>query len=177
MNRRYFLGALLTAVATPSAIARSQENGKKYQLSLFHTHTDEYLEITYRIGSQYQRGALRKLNYFLRDYRTDEITVMDPSLFDLLYSLQRRAGNIGGTYEVVSAYRSRETNEELRRTSRRVAKNSLHMTGQALDLRLRHTSTRTLRDAAVSLQSGGVGYYRRADFVHVDTGEVRRWGA
>ena len=177
MNRRHFLGSLLTVSLAPSAFARNREPDKKYRLNLHHTHTDESLELVYRVGSQYQRGALKKLNYFLRDYRTDDIAVIDPALYDMLYLLQHRVRNYDAPFEIVSAYRSLETNEELRRTSSAVAKNSLHIKGQALDIRLRRTRTSALRDAAIGLQRGGVGYYRRADFVHVDTGEIRRWSA
>ncbi len=219
MNRRVFLGALLTVSLTPNAFAAKRQTHKihgkkpdrkpqqivqrrsthersvpqrstrtetveqiernetKYYLSLHHTHTDEHLEIAYRIGPEYDRGALRRLNYFLRDYRTDEVTFIDPRLYDLLFLMQRRVGNPDSSFEIVSAYRTSETNEELRRTSHRVAKNSLHLTGQALDIRLERTSTRNLRDVAIDLERGGVGYYPGRDFVHIDTGEVRRWGA
>lgn len=177
MNRRHFLGALMSTTLAPSAFARPREPDKKYHLALRHTHTDEHLELIYRIGSQYQLGAIKKLNYFLRDYRTDEIAVIDPALFDMLYLLRHRVRNFDTPFEIVSAYRSEETNEELRRASSGVAKNSLHMRGQALDIRLRRTRTSTLRDAAIGLQQGGVGYYRRSNFVHIDTGEIRRWGA
>jgi|WetSurSiteA1Bulk_404760.scaffolds.fasta_scaffold68603_1 uncharacterized protein YcbK (DUF882 family) len=216
MNRRVFLGALLTVSLTPNAFAAKRQTHKilpkkpdrksqqivqrrstlersvpqrsartetvernetKCYLSLHHTHTDEHLEIAYRIGPEYDRGALRRLNYFLRDYRTDEVTFIDPRLYDLLFLMQRRVGNPDSSFEIVSAYRTFETNEELRRTSDRVAKNSLHLTGQALDIRLERTSTRNLRDVAIDLERGGVGYYPGRDFVHIDTGEVRRWGA
>ncbi len=151
--------------------------GRPYYLSLHHTHTDEVIEIAYRIGPLYQRSALRRLNYFLRDYRTDEVAFIDPRLYDLLYLIQQRTGNGDSTFEIVSAYRSIETNEELRRVSSHVARNSLHMSGQALDIRLQHTNTRSVRNAAIELASGGVGFYPGADFVHIDTGEVRYWGA
>lgn len=151
--------------------------GQPYYLSLHHTHTDEVIEIAYRVGPVYQRSALKRLNYFLRDYRTEEIAYIDPRLFDMLYLIQQRTSNRDSTFEIVSAYRSIETNEELRRVSSRVARNSLHTTGQALDIRLRSTSIRSVRNAAIELGGGGVGYYPSADFVHIDTGEVRYWGA
>jgi len=102
---------------------------------------------------------------------------MDPKLLDLLYDIDQRTGYSNGVFEVLSAYRSPRTNAMLRRTSRRVARNSLHMAGQALDIRLEGASTRRVRDSALALGRGGVGFYARSDFVHVDTGSVRRWGA
>lgn len=162
---------------TPSPVARAPETtlGRAYYLSLLHTHTEEALEIAYRIGGEYQRSALRRLNYFLRDYRTDEVAFIDPRLYDMLYLIQQRTGNPDGTFEIVSAYRSIETNEELRRYSSHVARNSFHLSGQALDIRLQRTSTRAVRNAALDLERGGVGYYPASDFVHIDTGDVRHW--
>jgi uncharacterized protein YcbK (DUF882 family) len=175
MNRRHFLGLALSAVATP-VLAKKQNNQPRI-LTLHHLHTDEKIEVVYRIGDRYQRDGLQKLNSFLRDFRTGDVAVMDPKLFDLLYDIERRLGHPGGSFEIVSGYRSPRTNAMLRKTSRRVASNSLHMSGKALDIRLSSTSTRRIRDSAVSLRRGGVGYYPRSNFVHVDTGSVRRWGA
>jgi len=175
MNRRHFLGLALSAVATP-ALARKQNNQQRI-LSLHHLHTDEKIRVAYRIGDRYQRDALHKLNSFLRDFRTGDVAVIDPELFDLLYDIDQRLGYPGGSIEIVSAYRSPRTNAMLRKTSRRVARNSLHMSGKALDIRFSSASTRRVRDSAVSLGRGGVGFYPRSDFVHVDTGSVRRWGA
>ncbi len=131
----------------------------------------------YRIGDYYQRDALQKLNYFMRDHKTGEITVFDPRLFDLLYDIERRLGYPAGPIEVLSAYRSPRTNARLRRVSRRAARNSLHMYGKAVDIRLPGTSVRRVRDSAISLSRGGVGFYPGSNFVHVDTGSVRRWVA
>jgi uncharacterized protein YcbK (DUF882 family) len=175
MNRRYFLGLALSAVAT-SALAKKQNN-KRRILSLRNLHTNERISVAYRIGDHYQRDALHKLNNFLRDFRTGDAAVMDPKLFDLLYDIDRRLGHSDGSFEILSAYRSPRTNAMLRKTSRGVARNSLHMSGKALDIRCSSTSTSRIRDSAVSLGRGGVGFYSRSDFVHVDTGSVRRWGA
>lgn len=175
MNRRQFLGLALSTAVTP-AFAKKQSTQPRI-LSLRHRHTDENLRVAYRIGDQYQRDGLQRLNRFLRDYRTGDVTVIDPKLFDLLYDIQRRVGNPDGTFEIFSAYRSPATNASLRKASRRVARHSLHMTGEALDIRLVSTPTRRVRDAAIALGRGGVGFYPKSDFVHVDTGEVRRWGA
>jgi uncharacterized protein YcbK (DUF882 family) len=146
-------------------------------LSLHHLHTDERISVAYRIGEHYQRSALKSLNHFLRDFRTGDETAIDPQLFDLLHDVKVRLGHNDGTFEIISGYRSPRTNAMLRRASSGVAKRSLHMTGQALDVRLTETPTRNIRDAALTLSRGGVGFYPRSDFVHLDTGKVRRWGA
>ncbi|WP_295884937.1 DUF882 domain-containing protein [uncultured Thiohalocapsa sp.] len=176
MNRRYFLGAAL-AVASAPAFARHSASADVRTLSLHHLHTDERLSVAYRIGDNYQRSALQRLNHFLRDFRTGDETAIDPQLFDLLYDVKRRLGHDDGTFEIISGYRSPRTNNRLRRTSSGVARRSLHMTGQAIDVRLTEMPTRNIRDAALTLSRGGVGYYPRSDFVHLDTGRVRRWGA
>ena len=180
MNRRYFLGMALSAAAAPVAASpffsrRSAERPRV--LSFRHLHTDEWVDVTYRIGDTYQRSALLRLNQFFRDFRTGDVTTMDPQLFDILYDLKLRLGDPDARFDVISAYRSPATNARLRKASSGVAKNSLHLHGQAIDVRFPDLSTRRLRDAAVSLGRGGVGYYRRSDFVHLDTGAVRSWGA
>ncbi len=175
MNRRYFLGLALSAAAAPAFARKSSERPRV--LSFHHMHTDERLSVTYRIGDRYQRSALQKINEFLRDFRTGETIAIDPQLMDVLYDVKGSLGDVDARYEILSAYRSPHTNSMLRRTSRGVAKNSLHMTGKAIDIRFPDLPTRKIRDAAVALGRGGVGYYPRSDFVHVDTGKVRRWGA
>jgi len=175
MNRRYFLGLALSAVTIP-ALAKKKNNQPRI-VSLHHLHTDEKIEIVYRIGDRYQRDALKRLNEFLRDFRTGDIATIDPKLFDLLFDINRRLGYPDGSFEILSGYRSPVTNAMLRKASRRVARNSLHMSGKAIDIRSSGASTRRVRDSALSLRRGGVGFYSRSDFVHVDTGSVRRWGA
>lgn len=175
MKRRHFLGLALSIAATPAVAKAPLERPRT--ISLRHLHTDEKITVTYRIGERYQRPALHKLNWFLRDFRTQDVTVIDPKLFDILYDINARLGDPEGRFEILSGYRSAQTNAMLRRNSDGVARNSLHMSGQALDLRLESVSTRRICECAVALSRGGVGHYRSADFVHVDTGEVRRWGA
>jgi uncharacterized protein YcbK (DUF882 family) len=175
MKRRHFLGLALSLAATPSLARTTTE--KPRTLSLRHLHTDEKLTVTYRIGDRYQRPALHKLNWFLRDFRTQDVTVIDPKLFDIVYDINARLGNPEGVVEILSGYRSPETNAMLRRSSSGVARNSLHMTGQALDIRHDYAGTRAICECAVALALGGVGNYPGADFVHIDTGEVRRWGS
>lgn len=175
MNRRHFLGLALSAVAI-SAQAKKQSNKPRF-LSLHHLHTEKKIKVAYRIGDRYQRDALRKLNHFLSDFRTGDVAAIDPKLFDLLYDIDRRLGRPGGSIEILSAYRSPQTNAMLRKTSRGVARTSLHMSGKAVDIRFSRASTRQIRDSAIALGRGGVGFYSRSDFVHVDTGTIRRWGA
>jgi uncharacterized protein YcbK (DUF882 family) len=174
MNRRHFLGLALSAAVAP-AFAKTRNNDQPRILTLRQLHTDERLRIAYRIGDHYQRDALQKLNRLLRDHRTDETVAMDPRLFDLLYDLQMRAGHPDAEFEIFSAYRSAKTNAMLRRASRGVARRSLHMDGKAIDIRLSGCSNRRVKDAAIALRRGGVGYYPRSSFVHVDTGPVRTW--
>jgi uncharacterized protein YcbK (DUF882 family) len=176
MNRRHFLGLALSAVTVP-AFAKNKNNDQTRTLRLRHLHTDETLRIAYRVGDHYQRDALQRLNNFMRDHRSGDATAMDPRLFDLLYDLQVRAGHPDAEFEIFSAYRSPKTNAMLRRTSSRVARRSLHMSGKALDIRLAGVSNRRVRDNAVALGRGGVGYYPRSSFVHIDTGPVRTWRA
>jgi uncharacterized protein YcbK (DUF882 family) len=176
MNRRYFLGAGLAVASAPVWARRSIDTDVR-TLSLHHLHTDERMSVAYRIGDHYQRSALKRLNHFLRDFRTGDETAIDPQLFDLLYDIKQRLGHADGTFEIISGYRSPRTNAMLRRTSSGVARRSLHMTGQAIDVRLTETPTRNIRDAALTLSRGGVGFYSRSDFVHLDTGRVRQWGA
>jgi len=143
-------------------------------LSFLHTHTDKRLTVTYYRDGAYVPEALAELNRFLFDFRTGDVVEIDPALFDILHSLQQATGSTG-TFEVISAYRSPETNEMLRRRSSGVAKRSQHVLGKAIDVRLTDVDTSILRDVALSMKSGGVGYYPGSNFIHVDTGRVRRW--
>jgi uncharacterized protein YcbK (DUF882 family) len=179
MNRRYFIGLGLSSMAmglAPPAFARSRDKAVVRALTLHHLHTDERLSLTYRTGDNYHRDALRRLNHFLRDFRTGGEIAIDPRLFDMMYEVQTRVGRHDGVFEIIGGYRSPKTNAMLRRTSSGVAKRSLHMSGQAVDIRLRGSSLRHVRDTAVRMGRGGVGYYPRSDFVHLDTGRVRNWG-
>ncbi|UCE32877.1 MAG: DUF882 domain-containing protein [Burkholderiales bacterium] len=142
-------------------------------LSFYHTHTGERRVVEYYASGRYQPDALDELNRLLRDFRTGEAIEMDAKLFDLLYGVSLAVGR--GTFEIVSGYRSPKTNAMLRQRSGGVAKKSLHMQGRAIDVRLSGRDTRRMRDAAIALRAGGVGYYARSNFVHLDTGRVRRW--
>ncbi len=144
------------------------------QLSFYHTHTHERLDIVYFENGEYVDSALEEINRYLGDFRTGDITIMDPGLLDLIYDIRETLGS-HGTYEVISAYRSPETNEMLRATGGGVARNSQHLLGTAIDVRLEDIPIAVLRDTALAMQRGGVGFYKQSDFVHIDTGRVRRW--
>jgi len=144
------------------------------RLRFHHTHTNEKISVVYYANNRYLSAGLKKATRFLRDFRAGEIHPIDPKLFDYLYAAQL-ATRSRGVFEVISGYRSATTNAMLRRVSRNVAKRSLHTTGKAIDVRLTDIDTEALRDAVLALKLGGVGYYRKPDFVHLDTGRVRSW--
>lgn len=174
-SRRSFLGGLASfsalALARPAVALPTRE---ERLLSFFNTHTGERLSLPYFADGAYLGGALRRLDTFLRDHRTGEQHPIDPALFDLLHEL-RQATGAKGPFQVISCYRSAATNARLRASGGGVARGSLHLQGRAIDIRLSDVRTTVLRDAARELGQGGVGYYRRSDFVHVDTGRVRTW--
>jgi uncharacterized protein YcbK (DUF882 family) len=143
-------------------------------LSFYHTHTHESLDIVYYENGDYVDSSFAQINEFLKDFRTGDVTEMEPALFDILFDLRRDLGS-DAAYEVISAYRSPATNEMLRANGSGVARQSQHLLGTAIDVRLRGTRTSELRDKAWEMQRGGVGYYEKSDFVHIDTGRVRRW--
>ena len=168
------LAALPLALPFSSATAGTAGTAK-YQLKFRHTHTDELLDVVFRDNRGYIAPAIQRMNWLLRDHRSGEMIHMDPQLFDILHALRARCG--GETFEIISGYRSPLTNASLRSHRRGVAKNSLHMDGRAIDVRLVGFDTARLSQAAVDLGLGGVGYYPKADFLHVDTGDFRTWGA
>jgi uncharacterized protein YcbK (DUF882 family) len=146
---------------------------KARALDFVHTHTGERLSVEYYDGG-YLPDALTTVNHFLRDFRTGDVHTIDPGLLDLLHHLTHLTGSIR-PFQVISGYRSPATNEMLRHRSEGVASGSLHMQGQAIDIRLADVPLATLRNAALVTRRGGVGYYPASDFVHVDTGRVRTW--
>jgi uncharacterized protein YcbK (DUF882 family) len=172
MNRKFTaLAVLFTLLSLPSAFGNISD---ARMLKFYHTHTGEQIEVTYFSNGAYRDEALDRLNRFLSDWRNGQGRAIDPDLMDILWDIQQVTGS-RDTYEVISAYRSPETNAMLRSRSSGVAKNSQHLHGKAIDVRLRGVDTRMLRDTALELQRGGVGYYAKSDFVHVDTGRVRSW--
>ena len=170
--------AAVVVLLALTAILPAAQNGaappEQRRLAFFHTHTGETLDIVYaRDGSQLA-PALDRINEFLADFRTDDVGVMDPALLDILFDLRESLGS-DEAFEVISAYRSPATNEMLRSQTTGVARDSQHLLGKAIDVRLRGTATSRLRDAAMAMERGGVGYYPDSDFVHIDTGRVRSW--
>ena len=147
----------------------------EHRLLLYHLHTQERIDIVYRRGETYIPDAVAQLDHFLRDHRTGDVINLDPRLFDLLSDLTSAVGRSGTEIDIVCGYRTPWSNEFLRRTSTGVAKHSQHMLGEAIDIRIPGVSTARLRDAALSLHRGGVGFYPQSQFVHVDLGPVRRW--
>ena len=180
----WVMGAVLFLIAAGGAGAQSRglepqesraQDNQNHLLRLYNTHTGERMEIAYRRGEQYVPGALAKLDYFLRDHRTGDIRHFDPRLYDILYDLTVSIGHPGGDIDIVCGYRTSTTNESLRAHTTGVAKNSLHIQAEAIDLRMPGIDTLKLRQAALALRRGGVGYYPHSDFIHVDTGRVRQW--
>lgn len=183
-HRRQFLGhslgvahVAMASVLLPGA-ARAfapASSADARRLSFNHLHTRERTALVYALGSDFLPKALTHLNHFLRDHYTGEVGVMDPELYHLLHRVRRELGT-DLPFHVISGYRSPATNETLRTTrGGGVARRSLHMDGKAIDVRLPGVALSDLRDAAKSLKAGGVGYYPRDNFVHIDTGRVRSW--
>ncbi len=144
-------------------------------LDFLHTHTGEQLlGVEYFTGFRYVPSALEEVNHCLRDWRNDQIHPIDPALLDILHGLAQATGT-RQPFQIISGYRSPVTNAMLRSQSTKVSSNSLHMQGRAIDIRLPDVPLSRLRQAALSLQRGGVGYYPASNFVHVDTGRVRSW--
>ena len=167
------LGLVLTAY---TSLSQGTTATGERELSFYHTHTGKRLNVVYWQDGDYVDSALTKINAFLSDFRTGDLVEMDPALLDVIYDVRASLGS-KGTYQIISAYRSPETNEMLRNrgASSGVARKSQHVLGKAIDVRLEGVRTADLRDAAIRLQRGGVGYYEKSDFVHMDTGRVRRW--
>lgn len=168
--------AAAAVVITSDNLQTAVANGDTRALSLHHTHTNEDLTITFKRNGRYDEEGLKKLNWFLRDWRTDEPTKMDPKLFDIVWEVHREL-NASAPVQIISAYRSPKTNAMLRRRSRGVARFSQHMLGRAMDFYIPHVRLEDIRVAGLRLQRGGVGYYPTSGspFVHLDTGNVRHW--
>ena len=143
-------------------------------LSFYNTHTHERLTVIYKNGDSYVPAAMDKISIIMRDHRTGDIHPIDPKLMDFLYDLLTEVGNHVEVH-IISGYRSQATNKKLRHKSKGVASRSQHMQGKALDFRLPGTDTAVLRDTARAMKRGGVGYYRKLDFVQIDIGRVRYW--
>ena len=167
----------MVADAVASANASVTSLSQQFTLRLKNLHTGESLDVVYRVGDTYLPEALAQLNYFLRDHNTEDVIHYDPKEFDVLHSLMARLHKPNGVIDVVCGYRTPETNASLRHGTSRsgVAEHSQHMAGKAIDIRVPGVSTVRLRNAALSLHEGGVGYYPIHQFVHVDVRPVREW--
>jgi uncharacterized protein YcbK (DUF882 family) len=166
-------GAAALGHAIP-ALALADAKGAR-RLGFKHLHTGEALDVAYWENGAYVPDALASVNHVLRDWRTNQVHAIEPKLLDLLTALQTKLGKTE-RFEVICGYRSPATNAMLHERSGEVATHSLHLVGQAIDIHLPGVELASLRDAAQSLQLGGVGYYPESDFVHVDIGRVRHWG-
>ncbi|MCA3712031.1 MAG: DUF882 domain-containing protein [Phenylobacterium sp.] len=173
IGRRHLLAGAL-GLATPSLIAGGASAAAPRRLSLLNLHTGEKLAATYFEAGRYLPDALAALNHVLRDHRTGEAYAMAPGLLDLVAVLAGRFG-ASDAVQVISGYRSPASNAALHARSGGVATRSLHMQGMAMDIRIPGVALASLRDAALALGRGGVGFYPASDFVHVDVGRVRRW--
>ncbi len=186
VTRRKILGfGAMTAAALvagpvikPAAAAmfngRDERMEGARRISFRNSHTGEIFSGVYRVGDKYLPDAFDRINIVLRDFRSNELFPIDPRVIDIIYAVHQKTGRTD-PYEVLSGYRCPKTNANLRKNSEGVAKNSLHMTGQAIDLRLPGFATREVRNIATNLKAGGVGFYAKSDFVHMDTGDVRSW--
>ena len=166
---------LLTPLLGHGGTESASPTAHEYRLGFYHTHTGEHLDVVYRRGPVFLPEAMKKLDIFLRDHRTGEVHHFDPRLFDLLSELVLAAGRPNAEIDVVCGYRTPRSNDFLRTHTSGVASQSLHMQAEAIDIRLPGIKTSKVRDIALTLGRGGVGYYPGSDFVHVDVGRVRRW--
>ena len=144
------------------------------RLTLVNLHTQEYLDVDYCRGAEYVPGSMSAIAALLRDFRSGEMHPIDPALLDHLYEVAQNLG-VEPVFGVISGYRSPQTNRALRLRTSGVARHSLHLEGRAIDLRLHGVDSATVAGCARDMRRGGVGYYRRSDFVHLDTGAYRTW--
>lgn len=173
MNKsKAFIQTILLCLLT-SMFSTHSSFAKDRVLNLYNIHTKENLSVVYKTNNRYNQSALKKLNYFLRDWRRNEPTKMDPALFDLLWEVTKEVGATGKTIHVFSGYRSKKTNDALRRRGRKTARTSQHINGKAIDFKISGVSPSKVRAAALKKHAGGVGHY--ANFSHLDTGSVRHW--
>jgi len=168
------VGATLSGLALAEGKLVGETPRPERAIELFNTHTSETVSVVYRRGADYDSAALEKLHHVMRDHRNGEAHDIDVGLYDQLYDLAVAARR-DARYDIISGYRSPESNSKMAAASRGVAKHSLHMQGRAIDVRLHHCSCADLRDLALAAAKGGVGYYNRSDFVHLDTGRFRTW--
>lgn len=169
-----FGGAAAGLALLPGSALASVSTSRPRILTLNNLHTGETLKTEFFNGKSYDRDELARLNHFFRDYRANKIKTIDPSLFDQLYRLQAML-ETRKPVQLISGYRSLTTNNMLREKGSGVAKHSYHTLGQAMDFHIEGISLSNIRKAALKMRAGGVGYYPRSNFVHIDTGPVRHW--
>lgn len=179
LDRRSFIKMGILAAAagvTPGAVfaERRVSIPREKSLAFYNIHTGEGLRTVYWAEGEYLSEAMDNINYIMRDFRTDEIKPIDIRLLDFLHAIGTKLEKWHNFY-IISGYRCPATNEYLRHRSAGVDKNSLHMYGKAVDIRVPRCEVSTVRAAALNLRYGGVGYYPDSNFVHVDVGEVRSW--
>jgi len=179
MSRRRFLalGSIAVSAAVFPRPALSYLRDTRHEeklLAFYNTHTSERLNVVYWVQGQYLPESLAEINYILRDHRTDQIKSIDKELLNLLFAFRKEL-NSNQPFHIISGYRSPQTNAFLHTNSSGVAENSLHLIGKAIDIRIPGRPLSVLRNTAVALKAGGVGYYPKSDFVHVDVGRVRYW--
>lgn len=171
-----FVNAALPGLGLmPDTDEAMPEEGKQYELK-FVRQGGEAIDVVYRVGDTYIPEALEKLNHFLRDSHNEQVNSFDPRTFDVLHTVLAKVNKAGSVINVLSAYRSQETNDALRAGhTTNAAEHSQHIEAKALDVRVEGVPAARLRDAALSLDAGGVGYYPKSQFVHLDVGPVRQW--
>mgnify|MGYP001820157446 FL=1 len=182
LSRRLFcrqtgLGVAAVTLAPPWAtdlLASGRAEPVFRALSFQHLHTGEALSVEYVQAGDYVPEALSAIDHVLRDHYNGAVHPIDPKLLDILHAVTRETGT-RSPFRVISGYRSPATNEMLRKRGGGAARNSMHLQGKAIDIRLADVDSATIRDVGLALQRGGVGYYEKSDFVHLDTGRVRRW--
>jgi uncharacterized protein YcbK (DUF882 family) len=175
-SRRHFVAGVLSVALATAALPRLAGAAAPMQrrLIVLNTHTGEVVDAIYWTDRGYQPAELGRLDWVLRDHRSGDVLAIDRRLFDLLNELAASAG-VSPRYQLISGYRSPATNAKLAAASDGVTPRSLHMEGRAIDERLEGLPTAKLRDLALRMQAGGVGYYPQSDFVHLDLGRVRSW--
>lgn len=167
-------GAALGMALLPGQAFASLSTSRPRVLTLSNLNTGESLKTEFFNGKSYDKSELTRLNHFFRDYRANKTKSIDPQLFDHLFRLQALLGT-RKPVQLISGYRSLNTNNELRSHSRGVAKHSYHTLGQAMDFHIEGIALNNIRKAAVAMKAGGVGYYPSSNFVHIDTGPIRNW--
>lgn len=180
VSRRGLLGIFAATVVTAaptcsSAFSFLKGAGDVRRIKMYSGRTGESLNTIYWIEGEYIPEALNEINYFMRDWRSDEVRDMDPRTLDIAAAAHRLL-DVDESFMLLSGYRTKRTNAMLRESSRGVARNSLHVQGKAADLRLRSRSVSQIYRAAMACEAGGVGKYSRSNFVHMDCGPIRTWG-